>query len=204
MSTASAIEIEESMTLEEYLAMEEISPIRHEFHAGRVYAMAGGSPTHADIIQNVAFALGKQLEGKRCRVTGSEQRVRIEASNTSIYPDVLIKCPPQRYSEMDPHALVNPSLIVEVFSPSTERYDRGDKFHLYEQIPELLDCLFVSQYKVLVLHFRRIEDGGWNLHSYNRRDQVIAISNLQISISIAEIYRDVDVPSGLTVVNPAE
>jgi len=204
MSTAGAIRTEKLMTLEEYLAFEEKSPVRHEYHAGHIYAMAGGSPAHADIIQNTAYALAKRLEGKPCRVTSSAQRVRVEASDAAVYPDLLVKCPPYRFGENDPFALTNPALVVEVLSPATETYDRTDKLVLYSQIPELRDYLLISQDRVLVQHLHRTDSSEWKFDWANQREHHLVINHLGIELSVAEIYVEIDVPSGLIILNPPE
>lgn len=203
MSTATVVEEEERITLAEYLALEEKSPSRHEYHAGAIYDMAGGSPAHAQISFNVAVGIGKRLQGKRCRGASGDQRIRIEAADTEVYPDAVVVCPPARYAETDPHALTNPALIVEVLSPSTESYDRNGKFELYARIPELRDYLLISQERVLVEHFQRTEDGdGWLLRRFNQCEGVVRLENLEIEVPVAEIYDGLDLPSGLIVTRP--
>jgi Uma2 family endonuclease len=184
------------VTLPEYLAQEEKSEIKHEYHAGQVRAMAGGSPRHAKIGFNLAVAVGKHLQGKPCRGANGDQRIRIEEADRSLYPDLVVSCPPERYSADDPHALVNPILIIEVLSPSTQEFDRNEKFDCYAQIPELQHYVLVSQERVLVEHFQRAQD-GWLLRRFNRREDIVTISDLEIEIPLAEIYDGVDVPSGL-------
>ncbi len=199
MSIAAARRHEEHYTLEEYLAMEEASPTRHEYHAGVIYAMAGGSVPHAQITFNVCGTLFNLLKGKRCRGGSSDQRIRIEAANVSLYPDAIVVCPPEQTAQNDPHALVNPALIVEVLSPSSENYNRNEKFELYAQIAELRDYLLVSQDRVLVEHFQRAENDGWLLRRFNRREDILRLDNLEIEVPVDEIYEGLDLPSGLVV-----
>lgn len=186
------------VTLPEYLALEEKSEIKHEYHAGQVRAMAGGSPRHAQIGFNLAVAVGKRLQGKPCRGASSDQRIRVETADRALYPDLVVACPPEKYSENDPHALVNPVLIIEVLSPKTQEYDRTEKFDFYAQIPELQHYILVSQERVLVEHFQRAPD-GWLLRRFNRREDVIVLADLEIEVPLSEIYDGLDVPSGLLI-----
>jgi len=202
MSTAGAIRTEELMTLDEYLAFEEKSAVRHEYHAGHIYAMAGASVAHEYLQHNVNGSFYVRLRekpGKPCRGAGSNQRIRIEASDRSLYPDFTVLCRPERPSERDPSAIVNPSLIVEILSPSTENYDRGEKSRLYAEIPELRDYILIAQDMILVEHYRRGDSGEWILNRYNNRNDVIPLANLQIELPLDEVYEGIDVPSGLIV-----
>jgi Uma2 family endonuclease len=185
------------VSLEEYLAFEEISEVKHEYWNGRVFECSGGTPRHADLIFNVAAAFAPRLRGHRCRGSSSEQRIRIEASNVSFYPDFVVKCPPEKYSPLDANALTNPALAVEVLSAGSEKRDRGAKFEQYALIPELRDYLLVSQERILVEHFARAENEAWILRRYNEREDVIAFPHLEIEVPLDEIYNAMDLPSGL-------
>ena len=194
---AAAVPTESLVSLQEYLAAEEKSIVRHEYWAGRVYAMAGGTRQHSQIAFNFSGSLYMHLRGKRCRGADSNQRVRIEATDVQRYPDVSVVCPPERYSEVDQNALLNPALIVEVLSPSTERYDRNEKFEHYGLIPDLRDYVLVSQERIFVEHFQRADDGAWILRRYNRREDVLRLENIEIEVPLAEIYDGMELPSGL-------
>lgn len=191
-----ALAQEQFVTLQEYLAAEEVALEKHEYWAGRVYAMAGGTAHHADLIFNVSLAFGTKLQGHRCRGSSSEQRIRVEKSDVEFYPDFVIKCPPEQYSQHDRHALINPALVVEVLSPSSARADRGEKFEQYSRIPELRDYILVAQDRVFVEHYRRGEGETWILHRYHEREDVLPVGNLEIEVPLAEIYEGIDVPSG--------
>ena len=202
MSAARAYQpaADDFVTLPQYLAREEKSEVKHEYHAGQVRAMAGGSPRHAQIGFNLAGSFFKRLQGKRCRGASGDQRIRIEAADRNLYPDLTIVCPPEKYSQNDPHALINPVLIIEVLSSTTQEYDRTEKFDFYAQIPELQHYVLVSQERVLVEHFQRAED-GWLLRRFNSREDVVTFSDLEIEVPLSEIYDGVDVPSGLLVIS---
>lgn len=192
------------ITVAEYLAQEETALEKHEYADGRIYAMAGGSPTHADIMANVTVAIGTRLRGHRCRGASAEQRIKIEAASCWTYPDFVVKCPPDRYAEDDRHALTNPALIVEVLSPSTENYDRNAKFSLYGRIPELHDYLLVSQDRVLVDHFARGKEDSWILRRLAQREDVLHLAELEIEMPVGEFYERLDVPEGLLFLHPPE
>lgn len=200
VARACQTETNDFVTLPEYLAMEEKSLVKHEYHTGQVRAMSGGSPRHAQIGFNLAGSFFKHLQGKPCRGANGDQRIRIEAADRELYPDLVVACPPERYSENDPHALVNPILIIEVLSPSTQEFDRNEKFDFYAQIPELQHYVLVSQERVLVEHFQHAE-GGWLLRRFNQREEIVTFSDLEIEIPLAEIYDGVDVPSGLLMMS---
>ena len=191
-----AVAIEQFITLGEYLAAEETALEKHEYWAGRVYAMSGGTPRHAELIGNVTASFITRLRGHCCRGASSDQRIRIETSDVEFYPDFVVKCPPEKYSSLDPHALTNPVLVVEVLSPNSEKDDRGEKFEQYSLVPELRDYILVAQDKVLVDHFRRGENGEWILHRYNRREDLLKVANLEIEVPLDEIYDGINLPSG--------
>lgn len=191
------------VSLSEYLAFEETSEIKHEYWNGIIIEASGGSPRHADLIFNVSVAFGMRLRGKRCRGSSSEQRIRVEKSNVLFYPDFVVKCPPEKYSEADPNSLINPALVVEVLSPTSEKKDREMKFEQYSLIPELRDYILVSQERILVEHFSRDHEktsgDEWILRRYNRREDRLVLPNLDIEVPLEEIYEGLDLPSGLVI-----
>ena len=188
------------ISLEEYLAFEENSEVKHEYWNGYVIECSGGTPRHADLIANVMISFGGKLRGKPCRGSSSEQRIRVEKNNVSFYPDFVVKCPPEKYSDPDPNALTNPVLVVEVLSPTSEKKDRGAKFEQYALIPELRDYILVSQERILVEHFTRAEEDAWILRRYNVREAFLKFPHLEIEVPLDEIYEAMDLPSGLVAV----
>jgi Uma2 family endonuclease len=185
------------ITEEEYQQIEEASSIKHEYFQGRIYAMAGGTPSHNLISSNILGSLVARLRGKSCRAVGSDQRVKVETTGLRIYPDALIICPPERYDEHDPNSLLNPRILIEVLSPTTERYDRTDKFDQYKQITSLTDYILIAQDRVRVEHYQRSEADLWTVRSYNQREQSLTLPNLALEISLDEIYDRLEVPTGL-------
>ena len=191
---------ERTISEEEYVRLEEKSARKHEYLDGRVYAMAGGTPAHSAVGTNITIALGSRLRGESCRPFNSDLRVKVEATGLRTYPDVTVVCPPERYDELDPNSLLNPTVIFEVLSPSTEQYDRTDKFDALKQIPSLRDYVLVSPERVE--HLRPGEGGEWILESYTQRSQVLALASVGVEVPLDEIYDRLEVPEGLRVLHP--
>jgi Uma2 family endonuclease len=175
-------------TFREYLQVDAESSLRHEFLDGMILAMAGGTPDHAALAAAVSASLNQQLQGKKRGVYSEALRVRVRATGFAGYPDVTVVC---RQLELDPedaNTAINPTLLVEVLSPSTEQYDRGAKLSQYLQIPSL-------QHVVLVAHDRHsIEihsrDGaGWTVTTYGPGERAL-LPSLECTLDVDEIYRD--------------
>lgn len=147
----------------QYLERERETGLRHEFLDGQVFAMTGGTPEHARLIAAVTIALGTAVDRKRCRVFSADLRVRIPATGLATYPDVAVVCGPVQTDDEDPHAVINPTVLVEVLSPSTEAYDRGDKWAHYRRLKSLQVYLLVSPVSERLEAFVRTEGGFVNL-----------------------------------------
>jgi Uma2 family endonuclease len=174
-------------TAEAYFAMEEASTEKHELWNGEVYAMAGGSPEHNLVAANVARALGESLRALPCRVYSSDQKVHVPRTNGFVYPDVTVGCERPRYHADHPDVLLNPRLIVEVLSDSTERFDRGEKFAGYRALPSVTDYLLVSQHARHVEHYARAADGAWTLREY-RDHATVPVPSLGVALALDEAY----------------
>lgn len=148
-------------SLQDYLLIEEMSGVRHEYLDGDILAMAGGTPDHARICANVISLLSNRLEGRPCAVFTSDVRVRVQASGLDTYPDVSVVCGRAERDAEDKDALTNPVVLVEVTSPSTEAYDRGAKLDHYKRIPSLREVLLVAHGERRVEVWRRREDDRW-------------------------------------------
>ncbi|MBI3182848.1 MAG: Uma2 family endonuclease [Myxococcales bacterium] len=142
-------------TWEQYIAIERDSPIKHEFLDGEIFAMAGGTPEHAALAAAVIGELGAQLEGKPCRVYTSDLRVKVLASGLATYPDAAVICGELQRDPLDKNSAVNPVVLVEVTSDSTEGYDRGEKFEHSRQMPSVSEYVLASHREPLVEVFRR-------------------------------------------------
>lgn len=176
-----------SFTYADYLAREQASAVKHEYLDGEIYAMAGGTPEHGLICANVIGELRAQLRGKPCRVYTSDVRVRVQATGLATYPDVSVACGPREVDPEDRNAIVNPIVLVEVLSSSTETYDREEKFAHYRRIPSLREYLLVSQAEPHIHHYRRNDDGTWTLRDVRPPDPV-DLSSLACRLDLAEVY----------------
>lgn len=187
MSTAAL----KRLTWQEYLAFERKSQTRHEFFDGEVFAMAGGSFSHGVIIGNVAAILWNALKDRPCSVVPNDMRV-LSPSGLSTYPDVVVTCGPE-FDDERKDTLLNPMVIVEVLSRTTEGYDRGRKFKNYRTITSLRDYILVSQHQSLVEHFTRQQGTDhWVLTTYDAPDSHIDIPSLGLHLPMAEVYSQVN------------
>lgn len=172
----------------EYLEWEEQQEFRHEYVDGEVYAMTGGTLNHSAIAGNFYNILKNHLRGSGCKVFNSDAKVQILESNSYFYPDVSVTC-----DDRDRRAtkfISYPCLIVEVLSPSTEAYDRGDKFALYRRSTSLQDYVLVSTNAMRVDLYQRNERGRWEILSSDAGD-TIELSSVNLSVPVAQIYEDI-------------
>lgn len=194
----------ERMTVEDYLRMERASPERHVYLDGRVWAMAGESMAHGDVTFNLATVIGPQLKGTPCRGKVKETKVRSgpagprpfnSKSGMFSYPDLVVVCgEPEVWDEHD-DVLTNPKVIIEVLSPSTESFDRKEKFDRYERWnPTLTDYLLVSQDTRRVEHYSRLPDGGWRLDKSVGLDAVCEVASIGCRLPLADVYDRVKFP----------
>lgn len=180
-----------TMTEDEYLAHERQSPTKNELIDGVVVAMAGGSPRHNGLAINLGTALRTRLRG-RCHVLSSDQRVHVESTGLYTYPDVVVVCGAPRFHPRDKDTLLNPTLLVEVLSPSTEAYDRGAKAAHYRSVSSLSEYVLVYQDEPHVEHYRRIETGQWLLTDFGGHGATLRLLEPAIEIPLAEIYADLE------------
>lgn len=180
------------LSIEEYLALERTGDQKYEFHDGYVVAMAGGTRNHVTISGNAYYELRSRAKDSGCRAYISDMKIHVLDSNSFHYPDAMLVCGPEESSPVTDHALINPSLIVEVLSDSSESRDRGSKFHLYQRIPTLREYVLIDQHKPLVDIFRRQNQRDlWKISRYEGKDTVIPIETLAVAIELAELYADV-------------
>ncbi len=177
-----------TMTYPQYLVFERKSPEKHEYLRGVVWAMAGGTPSHARIASNVGGALIAALKGRPCAVFNSDLRVRVEETDRSTYPDVTVVCQKQLTAQDDPDAVVNPTLIVEVLSDSTEASDRGEKFAHLQRLPSLKEYVLVSQHERRIEVFRRGEGTTWILLPFTSGQ--VALKSIDVMLDMADVYAD--------------
>jgi Uma2 family endonuclease len=180
------------MTYGEYLALEARSESKHEYLHGEVFAMAGGTIAHGALTAAVSAALSNALRDRRCRVLSSDVRVRSKATGLSTYPDVTVVCDRLEVDPDDPQGVLNPTVIVEVLSDSTEGYDRGAKAAHYRRIASLREYVLVAQGEPLVEVYRRNERDNWELFVEARRGEVATLTSCgaPIALDVDAIYRD--------------
>ena len=173
----------------QYLQALEVSGVELEYCDGEIYALAGGTPAHADLVASVTRLLGNALLG-RCRVSSSDLKVRIEATDLSTFPDVSAVCGDREVSSIDPNAVTNPTLLVEVTSPSTEDYDRGEKLAHYKQLESLAAVLFVSHRRRQVTVVERTPD-GWAERQF-RPGEDVTLEEPTLQFSVDELYDGIE------------
>lgn len=170
----------------EYLAFERASEMKHELFDGEIFAMSGASREHNLIVANLIYLLGGELRRRPCEHYPPEMRVK-SAPGRYVYPDVSALCVEPRFEDDQFDTLLNPQLVIEVLSDSTEKYDRGKKFDAYRSIASLKDYVLVSQSEVLVEHFSRRDDGSWLLHVLREGDR-LELPGVGCAIDLNEIY----------------
>ena len=192
------------VTPAEYLAFENASAEKHEYLRGQLFAMAGASPKHNLICGNIIGALRERLRARRCAVMPSDQHVYVEATELGTYPDVTVLCNPGKYHPDFPRSLVNPSILVEVLSPSTEAYDRGAKFDHYTHLESLHEYVLVATDRLAVDHYLREADGTWRLTTARGLEGVVRFPSVDALVSLAEIYENLDLvaPEGIEEASP--
>ena len=182
------------LTPEEYLTLERQAETKSEYWNGETYAMAGASRVHMTIVANMVIGLGGQLEKRPCEVYPNDMRVKVKPSGLYTYPDVVIVCGKVEFEDRREDTLLNPTVIVEVLSPSTQAYDRTTKFELYRKLTSLSEYLLVAQDRPFVEHYMRQPDGRWVLNEYEGLDAVIHIASIGCDLPLAKVYNKVTWP----------
>ena len=185
-----ASEPRQRLTIPEYLAFERQSETKHDYLDGEIFAMTGASREHNRITLNIALSFETQLEERDCEVFANEMRVRTP-TNLLTYPDVIVVCGPESYDDSEVDTLLNPSVVVEVLSKSTESYDRNTKFFHYRSIPSLSDVLLVAQNKVHVEHFHRRSREEWTLLEIDDLTQRLDLPAINCKLDLKRVYRRV-------------
>ncbi len=183
------------LTPEEFLERERAAEEKHEYWYGEVFAMAGGSPPHSFVINNIQTALTNLLRGGSCYVFNSDLRVAVRWNELITYPDVTVLCGQPVYSDDQRDTMTNPAMVVEVLSPSTRKSDRGDKVFLYRQMPSMREILLVEPVPTMIEHYSKLPNGRWELETITDRSAIIQLPNLNQSLPVAEVYRDIEILS---------
>lgn len=182
------------LTPEEYLTLERQAETKSEYFQGEVYAMAGASPRHTLIAANTVALLVLGLKGRPCTVHGSDLRLKVPATGLYSYADVTVVCGKAQFEDRHQDVVLNPTVIFEVLSRSTEGYDRGEKFEHYRTLESLTDYVLVSQRRPLVEHFARQADGSWVLKPYAGVESTVLIPSIGCDLPLADMYDKVEWP----------
>src|SRR5215471_12150519 len=187
-------------TIDEYLALERTEAERHEYLDGCIYAMAGESPDHGRICMNLYGSLWPQLRGTPCEAFAKDTKVRCGPTprpgqpmqGLFAYPDLVVVCGALQFHDQAQDVLLNPTVLVEVLSPSTEAFDRGEKFRRYRAwLPTLTDYVLVAQDQAMIEHYQRQPDGSWHYRPLEGLDASLALPHLASAIPLSAIYERV-------------
>jgi len=188
-----ALQPKPHLSFDEWLEGERASlEERSEYVAGEVFAMTGASVEHNAIVGNILGQLWTQMKGRPCHVYANDLKVRIRTADAGKYPDLIALCGEHEFQDGRRDVLLNPSLICEVLSDSTEAYDRGNKFAIYRQISSLREYLLVSQHRVLVELYSRGDDGRWTLSDYTALTDSVPLASVGCTLALAEVYDKVE------------
>jgi Uma2 family endonuclease len=182
------------LTAEEYLAIERHADTRSELINGRMYEMAGASREHNLIAGNVFAGLHQRLTATPCETYKSDMRVKVGPTGLYTYPDVVVACGKLEFEDAELDTLLNPQVVIEVLSESTEKYDRGAKFEHYQRISSLQEYVLVAQDRVRIDHFLRHGE-QWLLTSYSDMDEGLRFPTLDCAIPLGEVYARVEFPA---------
>ncbi len=172
----------------EYLEWEERQEFRHEYINGEVYAMTGGTLNHSEIAMNFGTILRNQLEDSGCRVFTSDAKVSIQNSSDYVYPDLSVTCDPRDRGATK--FISHPCIIIEVLSPSTEAYDRGNKFNLYRRAASLQEYILVSTTEIAIDIYRKNERGRWEINNYRAGDP-LELASINLTFPIEKIFKGI-------------
>ena len=178
-------------TPEQYLEAERKAEYKSEFYSGQMFAMAGASRRHNVIVGNVVRRLGNLLSGRPCETYPSDMKVLVQANGLYTYPDVTVVCGEPEFLDRQGDVLLNPQLIVEVLSDSTEAYDRGAKWRLYQELASLREYVLVSQSATRIERYARQGDGRWLYEAADGIEASVMLESLGIALPLSEVYERV-------------
>lgn len=181
----------QKISIEEYLEMENASTEKHEYYKGEVFAMSGAKVQHVIIAGNLFGNLREKLKGKPCKPLNTDLRIHIQENTLFTYPDISIVCGEIITLNDDDYNVLNPTVIIEILSPSTKNYDRGEKFKLYRDIPTLKEYILVDSESVHIEAFRLNATNHWELEEYNGINDLLEIKAINEAVLISEIYEGV-------------
>lgn len=181
-------------TPEQYLAMERAAETKHEYFDGEIFAMSGASRSHVLIAGNLAAALLGQLRDRPCNVYPLDMRVRVSPTGLYTYPDVIVVCGDEQFADDREDTLLNPTVIFEVLSPSTESYDRGRKFRHYRTLDSLREYVLVSQEEPRIEQYARQPGDEWLLHDAAGLDAELTLRSVDVTLRLADVFNKIEFP----------
>jgi Uma2 family endonuclease len=180
-------------TPEEYLVLERKAGYKSEYFAGEIFAMSGASEQHNLIVANVVATLHTQFRNRPCKVYASDMRVKVSPTGLYTYPDVVALCSEPRFDDDQKDTLLNPTVIIEVLSPSTEAYDRGDKFGHYRKLASLTEYILISQEKIHIERYVRQPDNQWLLSETSGLHDTVQLPSINCTLVLDEVYEKVEI-----------
>lgn len=190
----SAVHKPEKLSVAEYFALEEKAERRSEFFDGEMFLMAGASKEHNVLTRNLLGHLFARLQGGRCQVFVADMRVKVDRTGLYTYPDLLIVCGEPEYAPENRDTLTNPTVVIEVLSDSTERYDRTTKFRHYKALPSLTEYALVAQDEPLVERYTRTPAGRWERDDFVGLDASLELAAAAVRVPLADVYQGVEFP----------
>jgi Uma2 family endonuclease len=175
-------------SIQEYLRMEKRANDRHEYYNGEVYSMAGATLQHDRIHINLISIINPFLKGKSCSIFSNDIRVHIPENTLFTYPDAFIVCGKPELLQNELDTVLNPSVIFEILSRSTRKYDKLEKFSLYRSIPSFTEYILIDSEKIEAEHYLKNSDNTWTLSVYNQLEQNFAIEKIKLSVKLADLY----------------
>lgn len=188
--------IDKPMSEADYLASERESEVKHEFIDGRVYAMSGASEAHNLIAGSIYVSLYTQLRGRPCKIYPSDMKVRTPSTRSYTYPDISVVCGDAQFDGDLRDILLNPSVVIEVLSPNTERFDRGRKFQRYRELESLQEYVLVAQDSPHVERFARQDNGLWQLSEAHGLQASLPLTSIDCVLRLAEVYEQISFAPG--------
>lgn len=189
------------MTPEEYLAFERKADLKNEYFEGEIFAMAGASKEHNIIVGNTFAELHAQLKKRSCQVYSNDMRVKVSPTGLYTYPDLVVVCGKEQFDDKHKDTLLNPTIIIEVLSGSTEAYDRGEKFKQYRQLDSLMEYILIAQNKYLIERYVRQPDNQWLFSETDDLQDIVQLSAINCHLTLHEVYNKVEVMPQLLLVS---
>ena len=180
------------LTPEDYLAIERSAEFKSEYFDGEIFAMAGASRAHNSIVLNTGSEIRQHLKNRSCKAYVNDMRVKVNPTGLYAYPDVIVVCGKEQFEDTHLDTLLNPTLIIEVLSDSTEAYDRGRKFEHYRHLDSLVEYVLIAQQRPHVESFRRQSDQHWLLAECSGLDGTLRLESIDCDLALAEIYAKVE------------